>query len=110
MGDSVEQCLDREDHPRRAEAALDRARVHKRLLEGVRLIRRADALNRHNVAAVRLLGEHTTGVCGAAILDDGARTALAELAAAFYAGQARLFAQEMQSSDSCGSASNDRRS
>ncbi|GAA5127730.1 hypothetical protein GCM10025762_57130 [Haloechinothrix salitolerans] len=48
------------------------------------------ALNRRDLRALRLDGEHATGTRGAAIDTDGARTAHAVFAAKMYTGEAEI--------------------
>ena len=57
----VEQRPRREDHPRRAEAALDGARLGERRLDRVGPVDAADALDRRHGAALRADGQREAG-------------------------------------------------
>ena len=96
MGVAVEQRLGRHDHSGRAVAALDGAGVDKRLLQRVRLVGGADALDGLDCAAVRLDGEHTARVDRAPVHDDRAGAAFAKVTALLRARQVRALAQHVQ--------------
>src|SRR5581483_443623 len=55
---TLEQRRGRDHQPRRAEPALHGACLDERLLDRVQLAVRAEALDRHDLVAVRLRGEH----------------------------------------------------
>lgn len=96
MGVAVEQRLGRHDHSGRAVAALDGTSVDKRLLQRVRLVGGADALDGLDRAAVRLDGEHTARVDRAPVHDDRAGAAFAKVTALLRARQVRALAQHVQ--------------
>lgn len=96
MGIAVKQRLGRHDHSGRAVAALDGAGVDKRLLQRVRLVGGADALDGLDRAAVRLDGEHTARVDRAPVHDDRAGAAFAKVTALLRARQVRALAQHVQ--------------
>lgn len=96
MGIAVKQRLGCHDHSGRAVAALDGAGVDKRLLQRVRLVGGADALDGLDRTAVRLDGEHTARVDRAPVHDDRAGAAFAKVTALLRARQVRALAQHVQ--------------
>ena len=80
----------------RAEAALQAVRLPERLLQRVELAGpRRQPLDRRQLAAVGLHGEHQAGAHRLAVEQDRAGAAHAVLAADVGAGQAQLVAQEV---------------
>ena len=84
-----------------AVAALDRVRVDEGLLQGMQARFMAarpggQALDRHDVRAVRPRRRHQAGHDGHAVQEDGAGAALTFGAAFLGAGQQALFAQPAQ--------------
>ena len=82
IGMLVEQLFDGKDHTGRAVAALDRAFVHQRLVDGAELLVGAEAFDRDDVRAVSLNGENMAGIHQLIVHDHGAGTAFAVIAAA----------------------------
>ena len=78
LGEQVERL---HDHAGRAEAALQRVVVPERFLDGMQRPVPRQALDRENVAAVGLHGEHGAGFHAVAVQVNGARTAVAGVAA-----------------------------
>ena len=89
------------DHARRAEAALETVVVPERLLQRMEL-RRPVAIPSIVVIvrAVRLDGEHRAALHGPPIDVDGARAALAGVAADVGAGQAQVLAEDLDQESS----------
>ena len=90
-----EQAGRRHDHPRRAVAALQPVVLHERLLHRVQLAVGGEALDREDVGAVGLDGEHRAALHRLAVDVDGARAARRRVAADVRAGQLELLAQEL---------------
>src|SRR5512135_2390708 len=84
-----EEVARRQDHARRAEAALEAVLLAERLLHGVELPVRREALDRRDLRAVGLDREHRAGLDGLAVEEHGARSALARVAADVGPGQAQ---------------------
>src|SRR5581483_12061587 len=83
----------RDDEAGRADAALQRRLLKKRLLQRVQPRRRGDALDRRDLGALRLGTEHAAGVDDAAVHDHAAGAAVAVIAALFGTRQPQLVAQ-----------------
>src|SRR6185369_3472873 len=91
-----EEVARRHDHAGRAEAALEAVLRPEPFLEGVeRAVRGLHALDRPDVRAIRLDGEHRAALHRLAVDRDGARTALAGVAADVGAGELQVLAQEL---------------
>ena len=91
----VEQPGRLHDHARRAEAALEAVLVPERLLERVERRAVGHALDRLDLGAVGLDGEHRARLGALAVDVDGARAAVAGVAADVRAGEAEVVAQEV---------------
>ena len=78
LGEQVERL---HDHAGRAEAALQRMVVAERFLDGVQLPVPGQAFDGEDVAAVGLHGEHRAGLDAVAVQVNGARAAVAGVAA-----------------------------
>ena len=79
----------RHHHPRRAVAALERVVVVERLLHGMQLAVRREALDRRDLRAVRLNAEHRARLRRGAVDEDRARAARGRVAADVRARSAR---------------------
>ena len=95
VGVLVEEPGGLHDHPRGAEAALEAVLVPERLLERVEVGAVGHPLDGLELAAVGLDGEHRARLGALAIDVDGARAAVAGVAADVRAGQPEVVAQEM---------------
>ena len=90
----VEQRLRRDQHARRAVAALQRVRLAEAVLQHAqRAVGLRQALDRGDAVAVRLHREHQAGAHRLAVEHDRARAADAVLAADVRAGEAQILAQ-----------------
>lgn len=74
-----------EDHGRRAKTALDRAVLDKRLLNGMEFAPLRNSLDRCDFFSFGLDGQKQTGQHGFSIQENGATTAVADIAAPFCA-------------------------
>src|ERR671930_2438621 len=83
------------DHPRRAEAALEGVALPERLLERMQLAALRQALDRRDLAAVRLDGQHGAGLHGVPVEVDRAGSAHRRVAADLRAGQPDVVAEEI---------------
>ena len=88
-----EQVRRRDDEPRRAEAALDGARLDEGLLHAVQAAALGQALDGDHLVAVGLGGEHEAGADEPAVEEHRARSALPLLAGVLRAGQPEPLAQ-----------------
>ena len=86
-----------QQHPGRAEAALQALVAPERLLEGVHVRPRCQALDGLHVGAVGLHGEHDARAHAAAVQQHGAGPAGALLAAQVGSHQGEVAAQEVAS-------------
>src|ERR1019366_4862004 len=77
----IQQGLRGDDQPRRAETALQRRVLEELLLHRVQHVAGGDALDRDDVTALGLGGEHQAGTDQAAVDDDAAGGAVAGAAA-----------------------------
>jgi len=84
----IEQIGRGHDEARRAEAALQAVLVPERLLQRMKLSILGHALDRGEVAAFGLNGEHRAALHRLSIDEDGAGAALARVAADVCAGEA----------------------
>src|SRR5579859_1017987 len=91
----LEEVDRREDHARRAEAALQTVVLAKSLLHRVQLAVAREALDGGHLRAVRLDGEHRAALHGATADQHGARAALAGVAADVRAREREALAQEL---------------
>src|ERR1017187_9582813 len=78
-----EEAGARDDHPRRAETALERVGLDERLLDRSHRLGRAEPLDRRDLPAVRVVDEREAGVHGEAVEQDRAGAAGAAGAAPF---------------------------
>jgi hypothetical protein len=83
----------RQDHARRAKAALEPVVLHERLLHWVQLAFRGQPLDRRHLGAFRLEREQRAALHGPAVDEDGAGAALARVAADVRASQPQTVAQ-----------------
>src|ERR671930_2012899 len=83
------------DHPRRAEAALERMALPEGLLQRMQLAVVGETLDRRDLAAVGLDCEHGARLHGAAVEMDRAGAADRRVAADLRPGQAEVVAQEV---------------
>src|SRR5262249_47439489 len=81
LGIRVEQRLGADDEAVDAVAALERLLLDERLLQGMRIFRRAEAFERRDRAAADVLHLQRAGAHRLAVDEDGARAALREAAA-----------------------------
>ena len=79
-----------------AEATLDGACLHERLLDAVETVVGAQPLDRRHLVPVRLGREHEAGADELAVEKDGAGAALALLAGVLRAGQLERVAERRQ--------------
>ena len=86
----------RHDLSRRAVPALKGVVVDERLLHGVQLLRRADALDGGDFAAFQREGQRQTRQLRFAVHMDGTRAALPVVAALLRAAQMQAFAQQVE--------------
>ena len=92
-----EELLGRHDHARDAEAALDGAGQDERLLDEVRPVRRAQALDRRDLRAVERRDLGDAREHGLAVDEDHARAALAlAVAGLLRPGEAQVLADDVQ--------------
>ena len=96
IGHAAEEVGRGDDEPRRAEAALHRARLGERALHRMELAVARETLDRDDVVAVRLGGEHETRADELAVEEHGARAALALLAGVLRAGELEAVAQRRE--------------
>src|SRR6266446_301985 len=87
-GIALEHLVDRHDHARGAEAALEAVLLPEALLDRMELAVLGQALDRHDVGAVRLDGEEVAGFDGLTVHEDRARAALARVTADVRPGEA----------------------
>src|SRR5919109_5535986 len=83
------------DHPRRAEAALERVVLPERLLERMELAASRETLDRRDLAAVGLDGEHGAGLHRVPVEVDRAGAAERRVAADLRAREAEVVAEEV---------------
>ena len=95
-GMRVEERLRREQHPRRAVAALRRALFGERGLQRMQLRALREPFDRRHVRQADLLRQHEAGEHLPAVDEDGARAALAELAAVLRPGEAQLLTKDLE--------------
>ena len=88
-----QQVVAGHDQPRRAEAALHRARLDEGLLDGVQLLALGQPLDGDDLAALGLPGEHEARAHELAVEVDRARAALALLAGVLGAREVEVVAQ-----------------
>ena len=99
IGMLVKKSLGGDNEARRAEAALLRVIVDKRLLNGMKMARLAKAFHGGDLRALRVDGKHGAGVHGFSVHQHGAGAAGAAIADALGAGKLKLIAQGVQQSD-----------
>src|SRR5439155_26622680 len=92
LRDPPQQIVRGDDQTRRAEAALDRACIDERLLDAGCL----DALDGHDLPAVRLASQDEAGAHERAVKVNRARAALALLARVLGAIQAESFTEHIE--------------
>src|SRR5256712_9146969 len=92
LGVALEHLVDRHDHARRAEPALEPVLLPESLLDRVQLAVLRQPLDRHDIGAVRLDGEEGAGLDGLTVHDDRAGAALARVTADVRAGEAHRLA------------------
>jgi uncharacterized protein YoaH (UPF0181 family) len=90
------QSLKSHQDARRAKTALQSMMLMKRDLKGAEGVVSGETLDRANIAAVRLHGEHKARPYRVAIDDDGAGAADTHLASDICSGQAQLMADEIR--------------
>ena len=95
-GRALEQVGGRDDEARRAEAALDGARLDERLLDAVERVPAGEALDRDDLVAVGLRRQHEARADERAVEEHRARAALALLARVLRAGQAEPLAERVE--------------
>src|SRR6266581_3054515 len=84
-----------DDHPGRAEAALERVMLVERLLQGMEGAVLGEPLDCRHLVAVGLDGEHGARLDGLAVEQHNAGTAVRRVASDVGAGEAQLVAQEV---------------
>jgi len=92
VGIALEQLLRRHDHPRRAEPALEAVLVPERLLQGMQRRSLCQALDGGDLRPVGLDGEDRAGLDAVPVDLDGARPAVARIAANMGPREPRQFA------------------
>src|SRR5712691_2994871 len=92
VGVALEQLLRRHDHAGRAEAALEPVLVPERLLQGMQRRSLGQALDRRDLRPIALDGEDRAGLHTVAVELDGARPAVAGVAADMGPGEPRQIA------------------
>ena len=92
----VEQRFRGDEKSRRAVAALGGAEIGKCLLQRMQPSVRHESLNRRHGRAVAVDAEHQARQHRLAIEEDGARTALAELAPVLRAAQVQVLTQHLE--------------
>ena len=92
----LEQGADREQHPRRAEAALERGVAGERLLEPLELGPLGEPLDRRHLAPARVGGEVAARADRQAVDEHRARAADLDVARALRAGQPERVAEEVE--------------
>lgn len=98
----VQQRHRTKDHTRRAEAALKRGAIEKRLLYGVKASPRGESFDGDDLPAGRGGGADQTGFRRAAVDQRGAGSALAFAAAVLRPGGAGIIAQRLKECDAGG--------
>ena len=96
VGLPLEQVRRRDEQPRRAEAALDRARREERVLQGMQCVRESERLDGADLPAVGLHRGDETRADGLAVEPDRAGAALALLARVLRARQPEIVPQHRQ--------------
>src|SRR5690606_24354208 len=96
IGVAIEQRLGRDQHPRRADAALERRMLEEFLLQRMELGAFRHALDRLDRLAVHLGAEDEAGAHQAAVDRHAARAAIAARAALLGAGEVELVAQHVE--------------
>src|SRR5205814_8218376 len=91
-----QQRLRRQEHARRAIAALRGAELGKGLLEGMEAATVSHPLDRRDPATFEVGGKREARQHGEAVDEDGARSALAELAAVLRPGESEALAQDLE--------------
>src|SRR5262249_28749292 len=92
VGIRIEEGLGRHQHPRRAVAALQCVRVAEGLLQRMQFAILREPLDRLDRSAVGLDGEHHAALDRIAVVEDGARSAIAGVAAHVRAGEIEVVA------------------
>src|SRR5262245_8060138 len=95
----LQQSDRRHDHPGRAETALQPVFFPEAFLQRVQLAVRGEPLDRRDGRSVGLHREERAGLRAAAVDENGAGAALCGVAADVRAGQAQLFAEEVDEQD-----------
>src|SRR5688572_24883785 len=93
---AFQQRLRRDQHARRADAALERGVLEELALERVQLVAVGHALDRLNRLAVQLGAKHQARAHQPAVHRHAARAAIAGRAAFLGAGQVQLVAQDLE--------------
>jgi hypothetical protein len=83
------------DHPRRAEATLERAVADEGLLQGMQLSLPRQSLNGEDLGALGFQGREAARADGLAVQQNGARAAGPFPAADFGAGEAQVVAEDV---------------
>src|SRR5438445_4957404 len=96
LGVVFEQGFGHHDHARRAEPALQRARIHERLLNRMQSPVLDQAFARLHGPAGNLHGEVGAGAHGKAVNEHGAGAAHLDVARALGRGQTKVVSQEVQ--------------
>src|SRR4051795_2390039 len=92
---AVQQCPRREDHPRRAEPALQPVHLMEPLLHGIQAAVVLEAFDRGDLVALGGRRQHRARLRRLAVHQHDARPAVGGVAAPVRAGQAELVAQEV---------------
>jgi hypothetical protein len=93
----IEQGPGRQDHPRRAEAALNRPVLNKRSLEGVEVsIHISQSLNGGDAHSLRLHDRKDAGIDGLSIDENGAGAAFPHATAFLCSGELKLISENLQ--------------
>src|SRR5207302_7075682 len=92
----VEQRLGRDEQPRRAVPALRRAEVGEGVLQRMKASVGGEPFDRCDAPAVALEAEHEAREHGPIVEQDGARAALAELAAVLGPAQVQIFTKDLE--------------
>jgi hypothetical protein len=96
VGVFVEEVVGGEDHARGADAALGAASFEEALLNWVEVAFGGDSLDGAERCAVGLQGGDEAGVDEVSVEEDGAGSAFAFSAAFFGAGEAEVFAEDVE--------------
>src|SRR5262245_32318341 len=92
LGVLVQQRLGGDNLARGADAALEATAIDECLLDGMEVVRRADALDRGDLGSVRLYGQREAGRHDAAVERDGTGAADADAAGFLGTGEAKVVA------------------